>query len=224
MSHKIFVATIAGALLLVPAAAHASAMTGSFSGTMSSGTDTTGVFGPSGADLTNDTVTGTFSYDTSLFSQVVAAGINTATATGVGALTVTVTIGGNSHTFTDNTSSSILLDTNASDVTIQNANNIGTAAENFFLDASDLFTPFISSTDLTQGFTTTDPFSSTGTFVINDTGPNVAAGRAFTLGTLTVQPALESAVPEPASLGLLIVGLFGVAAGRARATRRQAGN
>jgi hypothetical protein len=216
MSNKIL-AAVTGALLLGPIAAHATIVDGSFSGTMSSGTDTTGVFGTPGADLTSDAITGTFTYDTSLFSQSISGGTNTATGS-PGALTVTVTINGFSHTFTDNTSSSIYLDANASEVTLANDTTVpGSINENFYLDVSDLFSPFISSTDLTAPYTDTNPFSSNGTFFISDIGPNVTAGGAFTLGTLSVAP-----VPEPASLGLLAMSLGGIAVRRTRRSRRSA--
>jgi hypothetical protein len=215
MSSKILAAVV-GVALFGPMTAQATIVDGSFSGTLSSGTDTTGVFGTPGADLTNDAITGTFSYDTSLLSQSVVGSQNTATGTSLGALTVTITIGSFSHTFTDNTSSSVFLDdSSASEVTLMNANSGGGMSENFFLDASDLITPFILSTDLTAPFSTNDPFSSSGTFFINDTGPSVVAGGAFTLGTLTVQ-----AVPEPTGLAVLMVGIGGIMARRTRVARR----
>jgi hypothetical protein len=213
MSNKI-VAALASVLLLGPVAAQASVIDGMFSGTIDNGTDTTGVFGAPGANLTGDAVTGTFTYNTALLSQVVSGSQNTATGTGLGALTVTVTVNGMSHTFTDPTSSSVFLDDSASEVTLASANSTGGKAENFFLDASDPITPFISSTDLTAPFSTVDPFTSNGTFTIND--PGAVASAAFMLGTLSVQLA-----PEPAGLAVLLVGLGGIfALGR---TRRQAG-
>jgi hypothetical protein len=220
MSHKL-AAAAAIALILGPAAARATDMSGSFSGTIGTGTDTTGVFGTPGAVLDGDPVTGTFVYDTSLFSQAVAGSTNTATGTGLGALTVTLTINDVSHIFTDNTSSSIFLDDAASEVTYQTDDTSGgggsNLAENFFLDVEDPITPFVPSTNLTDGYTTTDPFSSNGSFAIVDTGPNAQASGSFTLGTLTVA---QEAVPEPVSGSLLVVGLAGLAAAR---RRRRAG-
>jgi len=212
MSHRI-IASLACSLLLAPAAAHATVMEGDFSGTIDNGTDVTGVFGTPG-DLTGDSVTGTFTYNTALFSQVTAGGVNTATGTGIGALTVTLSINGHSHTFTDNTSAGLLLDTNASEATIESANSTGGNAENFFLDASDPITPFITSTSLTATWSTTNPFSSSGTFAIID--PGAGAGGAFTLGTFEVTGQAPSPTPEPAGMALLAVGLGGVAAVRRR--------
>ena len=64
MSSK-FIALSVGALLLGPAAPHATIMSGSFSATMTAGTDQNSLFGGgAGSDLTGDAVTGTFVYDT----------------------------------------------------------------------------------------------------------------------------------------------------------------
>jgi hypothetical protein len=210
---------IAGALLLASPAAHATVMEGDFSGTINSpggGSDVTGVFGEAaGTDLSGDPVTGTFTYNTALLSQSISGGVNNATGTGLGALTVTLTINGVNYTFTDNSSASILLDTNASEATIQNANTTGGSNDSFSLDASDLFNPFITSTDLTATWSTTNPFSSTGSFAIDDAGAE--ASGSFTLGTFEVTG--QVAAPEPASMALLGVGLAGIAGCRGRRGR-----
>jgi hypothetical protein len=58
------------ALLLGPAAVHATIMSGSFSATMTAGTDQNNLFGGgAGSDLTGDAVTGTFVYDTTNFAR-----------------------------------------------------------------------------------------------------------------------------------------------------------
>ncbi len=220
MSYKI-IGCVAGALCLGPAVAQASGVIGSFVGVMSDGTDSTGVFGADGGDLSNDAITGSFSYNTDLFSQSVSGGTNIATGTGVGALTVTITINGINHTFTDQTSSSIFLDDGSvsgnAEMTLNTLNQQGSDDESFTLDAQDPLNSFITGTGLVQSFVES-PFISDGTFQILDTGPTVAAGGGFTIETLTLNGA-SSVIPEPASAALLlsgIAGMVGIAARRRR--------
>ena len=213
MSSKL-IGALACVLLMMPFAAKADVITGSFTGVMSNGLDTTGVFGTPGADLTNDTITGTFQYDTSLLSQSISDGQNTATGTGLGALTVTVTIDGFSYTFTDPTSSSIFLDdgttSGESELTLQSTNNAGGLDDSFYLDVSDPITPFVlGGTSLTQSLNISNPFSSIGSSTIQDPGAN--AGGGFSITSLTSQE-----VPEPASIAVLAVGLLGMAGVRRR--------
>jgi len=219
MSPKL-IAFVAGALCLGPLAAQATVVTGSFVGVMSSGTDSTGVFGTVGGDLSNDAITGAFTYDTALFSQSVSGGTNTATGTGLGALTVTITINGINHTFTDQTSSSIFLDDGSvsgnNEMTLNTLNQQGSDNESFTLDAQDPINSFITGTSLVQAFTES-PFISDGAFQILDTGPTVAAGGAFTIYTLTLNGAVG--VPEPASATLLLTGIVGIAVMTAKRRR-----
>jgi len=209
MSHKIIAAAFA--IMLGPVAAHATVIDGSFSGTLTSGVDTTGVFGPASSDLTGDAITGTFVYVTTSLTPSVSGSQNTLTGTGPGALTVTVTIDGVSHTFTDNTSSSIFLDSGASQITITSADApSGGVDEDFSLEADDIFTPFITSTDPAQTFNTSDAYlNSQGQFVIDDAGPTVEANGQFIIASISTTTATTS-TPEPASLILLCTGLAGI--------------
>lgn len=219
MSYKIMT-LVGGALLLGSAAAQATIVDGSFSGTLvGAGTDSTGVFGAVGDLPDADAVTGTFVYDTSLLSQSIVGTQNTASGTGLGALTVTLTINGVSHTFTDNTSSSVTIDDSISELNLATADTAGTADETFALEADDALNPFITSTDLTQTFSTSDAFlSSLGTFFIDDTSPNALATGSFSITSISTTTGSNS-VPEPVSMAVLAVGMAGIAGVRKRRGR-----
>jgi hypothetical protein len=210
-SMSIATATLGLGLLLTPLAAHAVLVTGDFAGTLASGTDTSGVFETAGSDLTGQDIFGTFTYDTSLLGAPVG---ETYPGTGLGAITGTVTINGVTHTFIDQYSSSLYLDTTASEITVQNAQTQPGIAETFYLDASDPFSPFVTTTDPTQqnfvAPTSDIFFGSTGSFSISDT--DATASGAFSLTSLSV-----SEVPEPATLTLMFGGLAGLFAVRKRA-------
>jgi len=148
----------------------------------------------------------------------------TAVGTGLGALTVTVTISGFSHTFTDQTSSSIFLDDGSvsgnNEMTLNTLNQQSAGSmvnESFTLDADDPLTAFITGTDLVQNFTES-PFISNRSFQILDIGPNVTADGAFTINTLALNGA-QTTVPEPASALLLLVGVVGIAMRRLTTAR-----
>ena len=199
-------------LLLLPVASHAALVTGSFTGTIDSGFDTTGVFGDPETDLGGAAITGSYVYDSSLFTQIVDPSTNNATGTGLGGLTVTLTIGGGSHIFSDATSSSIYLDTGASEITLQSANNPdANTSEIFYLDALDVLNPFVLSTDLLQSFSALSPAISSGTFTINNLGPDAVATGSFTVTSLA-----QEAIPEPYGIALFLTGLAGLSVGRKR--------
>ena len=219
MSNK-WIGAIASVLLLVPMAARADIIDGSFSGTITGAFDYGGVFGPANTDLSNDALTGTFSYNTALLSTAISGGQNTATGTGLGAVTVTITIAGNSYTFTDQTSSSVYLDDGSSDglseFTLQNVNN----SDSFYLDISEANSnkQFVFGTSLTEPLNIV-PDGNTSVisdFMIANSGSGASGG--FTITSLTSSD-ISSSVPEPAGMAVLAMGLIGLAGARARKAR-----
>jgi hypothetical protein len=218
MQSKIAMAAVM-ALLFSPMAARADIVTGTFAGTLYDGTDMTGVFETAGSDLMDASVTGTFSYDTGLFSFSVVSG-TTNTATGnPGALTIGMTINGTTYTFIDPSSSSVHLDTVVSEITLQSTNTVGSTYETFSLDTSSL-AAFVLTTDLgNQNFVATNPTSSTGSFLIADTETSATGDFSLTSITASSRSSSSPNIPEPASAVLLIMGVSGIAAGRIRKAR-----
>ena len=156
--------------------------------------------------------------------------MNTATGNRLGAFTATIMIGRFTHTFTDQTSSSISLDTNSSDVTYQSSNSQSdgrgfSVGESFYLDASDLLMAFLQSSDLDQSFTAPQPgstsFATSGSFSVGDTNPDAMESAGFTIDSLVVTAACD--VPEPTSLALLASGGVVALIGRRRLATSRAG-
>jgi hypothetical protein len=224
MSHKLIALSL-GALLLGPAAAHATIMTGSFTGTMTAGTDQDNLFGLGvGADLTGDTVTGTFVYDTTKFSAgAPISGTVQYTATSTGALTVTLTINGVTYTVQDRANSGIYLDPSAnSEVTLTANDSATNVSATFELDVALPDTPFVTSNSLTGTYNANslgDSIVQGSLFqIINSDPTEVVSDGAFNVNSISVQQQ-STPTPEPASLTLLAVGVMGLAAGRTRKRR-----
>ena len=186
-----------GLVLLTPLAAGAMVVTGTFGGVLSGGTDTNGVFGTAGGDLSGQNLIGAFTYDTSLLSGPVGGPYR---GTGPGAITATLTMNSITYTFADLTSSSLYLDPGSSEVTVQTASSGTGTSDTFYLDAADFLTPFVTSGDpAQQSFVAPvgDPFfTALGSFQV---GGSAAYGD-FTLTSLSVAPA---SVPEPGSWVLI---------------------
>jgi len=225
MSRKLIVLS-AGALLLGPAAAHATIMTGSFSGSMTAGTDENNLFGGGiGSDLTEQFVTGTFVYDTTLFSAAApVSGTVQYTATQAGALTITLTIGSVTYTFQDRANSSIYLDPSpTSEVTLTANDTAPGVNATFELDVGLPDTPFVTSNSLTGTYNAAElgdsVIQNSGFQIINSDPTEVVSGAEFNVNSIAVQQQSQD-VPEPASVGLLVAGLAGISGIRRRRTRR----
>ena len=218
-----------GASVLLAPGAHATMVLGTFSGAVNSdggGTDL------AGNDWSGSALTGTLRYDTSLFTTSVSPDgtVTTATATGLGALAATIMIGTFTHTFTDQTSSSIYMDTGLSEVTYANTNSQddGTGAsvtETFSLDLFDALASFLATSDIAQSFTApvvdSSSFTSNGSFTINNSLPDAVASAFFTIDNIVVTASAD--VPEPGSLALFGGAvLVGLVAARWRAASRAA--
>jgi hypothetical protein len=219
MSRK-FIALSVGALLLGPAAAHATLMAGTFSGTMTAGTDQNNLFGGGAdSDLTDDAVTGTFVYDTTKFSAAApVGGTETYTATATGALTITITIGSVTYTFQDRANSSIYLDpSSTSEVTLVANDTAPGVNATFELDVGIPDTPFVTGNSLTGTYDANslgDSVIQSSTFQIENSDPTqVVSDGTFNVNSIAVQ---SQAVPEPASVALLVVGLAGITCIRRR--------
>jgi hypothetical protein len=224
MSRKLIALSI-GALLLGPAAARADIMSGSFTGTMTAGTDEDDLFGLGvDEDLTGQNVTGTFTYNTALFGAGVVVGTTeTYQNTSVGALTVTLTINGVTYTFQDRANSSIYLDdSSTSEVTLQSDDTAANISATFLLDVGLPDTPFVSNTSLTGIYSASalgDSLIQNSLFqIINSDPTEVVSDGAFNVNSITVTDQ-GTQMPEPASVALLIVGLAGITGIRRRRGR-----
>jgi hypothetical protein len=194
--------------------ASATVVTGTFTGSFSSGTDDTGVFTRPGTDLTGAILTGTLAYDTDQLTT----GTNGTVTSGASAqvplsLRFSLTAFGHTYAFTSDTNANVAVDTAISEITLvaNNAEAPGPIvfANSFSLDAYDTTIAFITGATLAQAFTAS-PSSTSGVFAISqyniDTNTLTSgAGGTFTVSSLSLST--SSDVPEPMSLALLGTGL-----------------
>jgi PEP-CTERM motif len=195
--------TFAGAASLLPAgAARASIVSGSFSGTIAGNTrDTYGLFGAAGAELGGETISGTYSYDTSVASFYSAQSTFDAYL-GTGGLTLSVSIGATS-VVTAGVTNTEIIDTQDGAVTEVTLANLAPAPLiDFTVFALGAWVPGVT---INAPFTL-DPTNFGQTIYVSSDGIH------YDDLTFVGSSAPATPTPEPASLALLCVGLAGASA------------
>lgn len=212
--HRLVVAILS--LCLSAASAEAAVVTGAFSGTVTAGTDVGGFFGLGvGADLTNQSINGTFSYDPAAFSVISGDGVNQIDAVAISpALTITETINGVSRIFTGDVLSEVSMVQGGYGET-----GFAVSAETASGDWAtvDEYTAYALQTlwSLAGDIGSVNFAALAGTPLIDDATTFLADDSFYAFRIAS----LSATVPEPAPILLLSLGLFGIGVLRLRRPR-----
>ncbi len=184
------------AQLSLPGIARAAIISGSFSGTIAGNThDTYGLFGAVGGNLSGDSLTATYSYDTSVLFY--SSQSNFDDDLGTSGLTLTVTIGGSTVATAGVTNTEVMDTEDGSDTEVTMANMAPAPLIDFTLFAQGAWVP---------GVTINAPFTLDPT----DFGQTIYVSTDGSHYDVLDFAGTSTQAPEPASLALVGAGLAGL--------------
>ena len=190
------------AQLSLPGIARAAIISGSFSGTIAGNThDTYGLFGAVGGNLSGDSLTATYSYDTSVLFY--SSQSNFDDDLGTSGLTLTVTIGGSTVATAGVTNTEVMDTEDGSDTEVTMANMAPAPLIDFTLFAQGVWVP---------GVTINAPFTLDPT----DFGQTIYVSTDGSHYDVLDFAGTSTQAPEPASLALVGAGLAGLGWARRR--------
>lgn len=193
-------AAIVALFLLFSGPARATIVSGAFSGTIAGNThDTYGLFGAAGGDLSEETFSATYSYDTSMaFSYLVQSTFDA--YLGIGGLKLSVTVGANTIATTGVPDFEVIDTQDGTDTEVTLANLAPTPRIDFTLFVQGGWDPDVT---INASFAL-DPADFGQTFYLS------ADGTHYDTLNFVGSSAPDTPAPEPASMALLCAGLAGI--------------